>query len=211
MKKIINYLIILLFAYFIVSCAKAPEKKVKVTPRLARVEHRITIPGTWPYDVDAMRFGGSLERYRFLIEHVNKKIRVDYKTLEFGANRDECDIFWQQIDRTRRRLVPWNGAELAILGMVNFDDVTLEDLLSARYSKDKIVGDDNNNQLIVGTIIGVRTNKGNYAKMRVDGYIPLIRNLEKVENYNLQCTLVVYVVPKSNKWECKENCVNLLE
>jgi len=192
MKKIINNLIFLLFAYFIVSCAKAPEKKVEEVPRLTGVEQRIIIPGTWAYDVDSMRFGESLDRYRFFIEHVNKKIRVDYKTLKFGAYRDECDIFWEQIDRTRRRLVPWNGAELAILGMVNFEDVTLKDLLSAQYSNDKIVGDDNNNQLIPGTTIGIRTNKGNYAKMRVDGYLPLIRNLEKVENYNLQCTLVVY-------------------
>jgi len=187
-RKVISIFTLLAFIVFSISCYTTRIKELR---KPAGVEHRIIIPGTWLYDVDAMRFPGSPERFKFLIEHTYK-IKVDYKTLKFGAYRDECDIWWEQIDRTRRRLVPRNGAELAILEMINFEDVTLEDLLSAQYSKDDIVADDNNNQLIPGTIIGIRTSKGNYAKMRVDGYLPLVRNLEKVENYNLQCTLVVY-------------------
>src|SRR5205823_8580998 len=35
------------------------------------------------------------------------------------------DVWWEQRTSTDRQLVPWNGAQIANLGQVNFNSVTL--------------------------------------------------------------------------------------
>jgi len=186
-----RWMLVLGFVLFMTAVAYAESP----SPIKYGVEEKVIIPGTWSYDVDSMSLPYGPERFLPWIKNLGIKMSFDYTKVKYGAKEGECDIFWRHINKTQRKLVPQNGAELARLGKVNFKATTLKDLTSAKYSKDGIVADNNNNQLTPGTVVGIRTNKGNYAKMRVDKYLPLIipkNTAESTQNYHLQCTLVVY-------------------
>lgn len=197
MNKLYLILPFALTLCFMVGCQQVVKTIEKTTK--TEIENAIIIPGTWLMDVDTMRYYGSKERFSASLER--SKIKdVDYNSLKFGASLEECDLFWRQGNQTSRSLNPWSGAEFAYLRDIKFEDLTFDDLQKGQYSKEKIIGDDNNNQLIPGIVIGIRTNNGNYAKMRIDGYFPRFSNQEIVENYHLKCTLVLY----SNKQELFE-------
>ena len=78
-----------------------------------------------------------------------------------------ADVFWQQSTSTVRALQPQNGAQLANLGAVNYDTLTVAQLKAAPYSGAAIDGSDASNKMPPGTVIAIKTNTGRYAKMRV--------------------------------------------
>jgi len=159
-------------------------------------EYSIIIPGTYGLDADSMKLAGSPSDFPGWIREFGIEMSFDYKQLKFGATEAQSDIWWNQSSEIKRRLIPENGVELAILQTNDFKNVSIDDLMSAQnYSNKGINGSDYNNQLQPGTVIAIKTNNGNYAKMRVDNYLPLThknRPEEDSKNYNLQCTLVLY-------------------
>ncbi|MDX2032561.1 MAG: hypothetical protein SF339_17940 [Blastocatellia bacterium] len=82
-----------------------------------------------------------------------------------------ADIRWEHADDAPRFLVPQNGALLANLGSADFDIVSLQRLQSLAYTGAPIDGSDNAaNALPTGAVIGVRTNAGRFAKIKVTSY-----------------------------------------
>ena len=197
MKKIFMILPLALILCFMVDCHQEVKTKEMITK--TEIENSIIIPGTWSLDVDSLRFIGDSYRYRARLGRSNLKIDVDYKSLKFGARQEKCDLFWRHVNQISRSLDPLFGAKFAYLGKVKFEDLTLNHLQKEQYSKERIMGDDSYNQLVPSTVIGIKTNNGNYAKMRIDGYLPRIINQELRENYHLRCTIVLYL--ESNKYE----------
>jgi len=84
-----------------------------------------------------------------------------------GIDGGTADVWWEIIDDDDRRLVPQNGAELAYLGDVEFEDVSAESLQRRSYSTDPIDGSEGSNRLFDGAVFAVRTDEGNYAKAEV--------------------------------------------
>ena len=95
-----------------------------------------------------------------------------------------ADLWWEQVTETERRIVPQNGAEYANLGIVDFNSIV--DFSSYNFSGDPIDGSVDHNTIPDGSVLIVKTDIGNYAKMRIDNY-----------DYNLNVTIVVYRKPVS--------------
>jgi len=93
-----------------------------------------------------------------------------------------ADLFWEQVTETERHIVPRNGAKFTNLGVVDFDSVV--NFSSYSLSKDMIDGSVDHNAIPNGTVLVVKTDIGNYAKMRIDNY-----------GYNLNVTIVVHQNP----------------
>ena len=91
------------------------------------------------------------------------------------------DVWWEQRTSTDRQLAPRNGAQIANLGPVNFNSVTLAMLKAEPYQATPINGSTIGGQLSSGTVIAIRTRGGHYAKMRIDSY-----------GYNLLITSTTY-------------------
>ncbi|VVB89129.1 Uncharacterised protein [uncultured archaeon] len=103
------------------------------------------LKGTWVFDCETGALGGSLN----------------------GPG----DIWWEQIDNTRRQMVPVGGAGIVNLGKINFASVTPALLQTLPYNKVPIIGNnDATNQLVDGTIFAVQTKAGNFAKIMVIKY-----------------------------------------
>ena len=82
------------------------------------------------------------------------------------------DVYWHQYPTpTVRTLDPKGKAQLANMGVIDFDSVTYEQLLGLSYSTTPLDGnDDSTNQLATGDVFAVLTNDGNHAKVKVLGY-----------------------------------------
>jgi len=93
---------------------------------------------------------------------------LDVDTGQVGSSSPDTDLWWSQVTSTERFLVPENGAELANLGIVDFDSVV--DCSIYTLSKDPINGSVDNNTIPDGTVLVIKTNIANYAKMRIDIY-----------------------------------------
>ncbi len=93
-----------------------------------------------------------------------------------------ADLFWDQVTETERHIVPRNGAKYANLGIVDFDSVV--NFSSYSMSEDIIDGSVDHNAIPDGTVLAIKTDIGNYAKMRIDNY-----------GNNLTVTIVVYRNP----------------
>jgi hypothetical protein len=92
------------------------------------------------------------------------------------------DIFWQQQTDVLRRMAPQNSAGIVNLGVVDFATLDSASLQSLPYASTPIVGNNNaTNKLVVGDVFAVRTNLGNYAKVKVLAY-----------GYNLTIQWVTY-------------------
>jgi len=157
------------------------------------VGKQIIIPGTWSYDIDSMSLCGDSGFLTNWIKSNNVEMSFNYRNLEYGCLESQVDIAWYISAPGNRVLTPKNQAQIARLGQVNFDNVTMNDLISAKYSYEGINGSDDKNQLEEGTVIAVKTTRGSYVKMRVDGYLPLrYKNQPEVQdpNYNMVATLV---------------------
>lgn len=87
------------------------------------------------------------------------------------AKPDAADVWWEQVDGTRRYLVPQNGARLARMGEFTFDAISRSTLLGLQYAPVKIDGSNvPSNGLAAGVVIAVVTRNQHLAKMRVEGY-----------------------------------------
>lgn len=81
------------------------------------------------------------------------------------------DIWWEQVDTMRRKMVPVAGAAIVNLGKVSFAAVTPALLQTLKYTKNPIPGNnDPTNQLAAGDVFAVLTNAGNVAKIQVLQY-----------------------------------------
>ena len=97
-------------------------------------------------------------------------------------NTTAMDVFWEQSTAVVRAMVPQNGAKIINLGAVNFASLTAANLQLLPYATTPIDGNaDSTNQLVVGDVFAVLTNKGNYAKVLVTAY-----------GYNLTINWVTY-------------------
>ena len=103
--------------------------------------------------------------------------------LEGSGYRDSAmDVWWEQMTPTKRGMVPINCAQLANVGVTPFDAVEWAALLGLNYGYMPINGNnDESNLLAEGDVFAVRTNAGNYAKVRVESY-----------GYNLRIRWVTY-------------------
>lgn len=170
-------------------------KKPNPLPVRYGVEHKIIIPGCAYYDIDSMSLPGKQEFVPWYLNAFRTRSTLDPKSLNFGADFRNTDLYWQHMSETERQLVPEHGAERTLLKK-NFDEVTLTDLVQAQYSSAPINGSDNNDQMPPGTIIGIKT-KEHYAKMRIDGFLPSRRKGffardSGISKYHLECTLLLY-------------------
>jgi Tol biopolymer transport system component len=91
---------------------------------------------------------------------------------EMGTSVYETgDVLWRQITAVERELVPSNDALITNLGAVDYDAITLDELMAYSYGSAPINGnDDPSNQLVVGDVFAVKTADGNYAKAKVATY-----------------------------------------
>jgi hypothetical protein len=93
--------------------------------------------------------------------------------LEAGAEAKTnlADVWWEQVDGTRRYLVPQNGARLARMGTVSFDGISRASLVDLQYAVDKLDGSNaSTNQLTAGTVVAVLTRNRHLAKVRIEQY-----------------------------------------
>jgi hypothetical protein len=77
------------------------------------------------------------------------------------------DVWWEQLNSTERNLVARNQAKLSLITGVGYDQVDVEYLKKLPYNLGKISGSDNDSQLKPGTLVGIRTTEGNYAKIEI--------------------------------------------
>lgn len=73
------------------------------------------------------------------------------------------DVTWHRVSSSDRYLVSLLG-RIVNLGLVNFRDLSSEELRTISYGSQRIDGSDRSNTLIVGDVFAVRTRNGNYAK-----------------------------------------------
>jgi hypothetical protein len=82
-----------------------------------------------------------------------------------------ADVWWEQVDSTRRYLVPQNGARLSRIGSASFEPISRSSLVDLGYTVDKIDGSNvPGNQLAQGTVVAVLTRNRHLAKMRIEQY-----------------------------------------
>ena len=130
-----------------------------------------------------VEFGGKLSRYDFvrginavLLNNASRTLQGTWlMNLDTGVMAAAGgDVWWEQIDNVQRRMVPRNGARIAYVGVMTtaqFAALSAAQLQSLDYGSTPIVGDNNaSNKLVPGAVFAVRTDAGNYAKVRVVSY-----------------------------------------
>jgi hypothetical protein len=104
---------------------------------------RTVIPGTWTWAIQTNKLGDK-----------------------------RSDLWWCHQTETEWYLVPRNGAALKVL-TTPFEKVDLNYLKAVKYSQERVPGSDNNNVLLPGTVLAVRTANGDFAKLKVIRYYKL--------------------------------------
>ncbi|QDV25864.1 hypothetical protein [Aureliella helgolandensis] len=89
----------------------------------------------------------------------------DIETNKQGDEKS-CDVWWEQVNAREQFLAPRNGAALFVLGKIEFDKITREDLEALKYSDKKVA----NESLVCGAVLALRTKEGNFAKLKVVKY-----------------------------------------
>ena len=84
------------------------------------------------------------------------------------SEKDSADLWYHNVDDLEMYLHTQNGAESANLGIVDFDSVT--DCSLYTLSCEPMNASINNNTIPVDTVLVIKTNIGNYAKIRIDYY-----------------------------------------
>jgi hypothetical protein len=107
-----------------------------------------------------------------------------------------ADLFWEQVSSTERNLVPLGGAGWVLLKEKSFEKVALAELERASFSKSKLPG----SLLRPGTVVGLRTRDGRFAKLKVVGYREL-HDTSFPEAKHLRSEWVRFARSKPN---CKE-------
>ena len=136
----------------------------------------------------------------------------DVETNKQGG-REDADAWWEQVTEKKQFLVPQNGAGLVVLGKKAFDTITQTDLVALKYSDKKLPGD----SLAPGTVVALRTRKGNFAKLKVVKYRALhdfsfpeaklldekwrkfALNQPNEKNYHIEVEWVLYRVPATQQ------------
>jgi beta-lactamase regulating signal transducer with metallopeptidase domain len=101
---------------------------------------------------------------------------------------ESSDIFWEQVNEHERYIVPFNGARCAVLKGKTFDRVDSRDLKAAAFTDEPISASDEGSTIDVGTVLAVRTNGGNYAKVLVVGFVPRFG----IAKYDMRLRYVLY-------------------
>jgi hypothetical protein len=129
--------------YFVTDQEKVGEEEAQPEPGTDVLSTGTTvIKGTWAFDLDTGTVGTEAQQ----------------------------DVWWEQVDYVTRYLTGFSGALVSRLGTPDFNSVTLAMLKAATYT-DRINGSNTSaNQLTVGTVVGVRTNSGHYAKVLITAY-----------------------------------------
>ena len=125
------------------------------------------LKGTWTWDVDG---------------------NVD------GAGAD-ADLQYRIVDELLHYLEPQNGAGLALIVGKSFDAAGRSDLQAAAYSSSSLSTTDEHdpNVVDVGSIIALRTNTGQYAKIQVTGFEAVTFGDGSVyPRYNVRLRYVLY-------------------
>jgi len=92
------------------------------------------------------------------------------------------DVFWDQHSDTIRSMDPVGNAQLANIGVTDFNAIDAATLQSQSYSTTPLNGtNDSSNQLVDNDVFAVLTNGGNHAKVLVTSY-----------GYDLQIQWVTY-------------------
>src|SRR4051794_36559785 len=87
------------------------------------------------------------------------------------ASSANADVWWDQETAVARKLVPWNGAALFSLGIVDYDGLQYDDLTALAYSTTPITANaEGTNFLPTGAVFAVRTRSGAYVKVQVLSY-----------------------------------------
>jgi hypothetical protein len=139
------------------------------------------ILGTWKWDIETNMQGDKIEK--------------------------RADVWWAHETEKKSFLVPQNGAGLVVLGKKAFDKITRENLAALKYSDKKLA----KQLLSPGTVVAMRTNEGNFAKLKVLKYrdlhdfsFPDAKFLEKetkerflkeepnIRNYHIEVKWVLY-------------------
>ena len=76
------------------------------------------------------------------------------------------DVWWEQVRTGVQFLVPQAGAGFGIVNDVPFDKLGQAELSKLRYIPERLP----NTALSRGTIFGLRTSEGNFARVQVVGY-----------------------------------------
>lgn len=99
--------------------------------------------------------------------YVTASYFFDVDTGQMAAN-SSVDLWYHNVDGVKRYLEPQDGALFANLGVVDFNTVT--NVSAYSLSANPINASTTNNSIPIGAVLVVKTNLGNYAKMRIDGY-----------------------------------------
>jgi hypothetical protein len=87
------------------------------------------------------------------------------------ANTGDADLFWEQETDTKRTLNPTNGALFALVGLRDFDQLTLQALRGLNYSSENIrANNDLSNAIPTGTVVAYKTKRGRYGKLLIETY-----------------------------------------
>lgn len=95
--------------------------------------------------------------------------QFDFDVGVISSGLPDADVFWEQFNSTDRVLAPEGEAKIIYLSIVNFADITLEQLRTFPYASVPINGRDTANLLIPGAVFAVHTGEGNFAKALVTG------------------------------------------
>jgi tetratricopeptide (TPR) repeat protein len=89
--------------------------------------------------------------------------------LESGAvgGNPKADLWWHFATRTERTLDAFNGAGLALIEDLRFEDVDRARLARLRYTYSSLPASGPGPMVKPGALVAVRTAEGNYAKVRI--------------------------------------------
>jgi hypothetical protein len=136
--------------------------------------------------------------------------RWDARTNSIGQGGD---LWWQQKSDKERALNPQGRAMLALASGQSFDDMGAAQMVQLAFDSAPIGGNDGMTGLDPGAVLGLRTQDGDYLKLRVVGYydshnfsyagadkLPekwkeLTRAKPKIERFNIELEWVAYPGP----------------
>jgi hypothetical protein len=125
-------------------------------------------------------------------------------TWDIDTNTDgdgnAADLWWQHVNERERYLVPKNGAGLTVVTNKTYESLTAADLRGMSYGTGRLSASDAQPTIDVGTVLAVRTNAGNWAKLKVLGFEPLRdRNIAK---YHMNLVYVLYRGVEAGREDC---------
>jgi hypothetical protein len=179
---------------FSIGCATSPDatpqrpgKRYATEPEYVFVP-KVVIWRNTSFDIDCQRIKGNPPSDRDPSE-----LAAVAGDQSYNASGKDVDFHWGHFSRIKRQLSVLNGAQHVPLGNAPFDDLTAEDLTNLDYSTSPIDGGDEVDQMAPGSVIAIRTAKGNYAKLRVEGYHATGIGDTSEERSDLICSLGLYV------------------